>query len=132
VISSPVEKEFISRMENHLKSGVDFRRVAKETLRADLGQIPSEILIRQIGEASLSSPRLLARALSTIFGRGAVQLFSDITETIENPTAGVPQAASFKSIVDELELLQESDSERAWPAYLHDHRLPNDLQEYVK
>ncbi len=124
---------FSFAMNELIAKGLDFKALVRQTLNEILGEIPFETLFIILGEERSRRPTLFVEAMHGYLGKSAPTVCNLIaTRGAEMVPAGrlIPEVAAFEAVKRRFESSEVSESKRRKEALLHDHRIPDELEEY--
>jgi len=127
------ERDFLFRINRLGISGPEFSSLAKETLREVMGEPGSSVVLYGMSKGDLESPERFAKELSTVFGGGAIPILKAIVVGALVGLEGQADPESRNTLPDAATLLEERYGIMAEKqAYLHDHRMKDEMAEYFE
>ncbi len=123
------EKAFLVRTVQLCRTGINFEDLAREALLAKFGGA-TDVLLGGLSQETLADPNLFVRAMSRMFGGGAIGIYEPIVKYIEMGLHG-PRESS--PVLDLIRLLgPPTDSlQQVEGVVLHDHRVEDEDGNYA-
>lgn len=123
----------MSRINGLSISGPEFARLAKETLREIMGETASSVVLYGMSKIVLESPERFAQELSNVFGSGAIPILKAMVVGAMVRSEGPTDAESKGTVPEVPAILEERYGiKAARQAYLHDHRMKDEMAEYFE
>lgn len=112
--------------------GLDFPNHARQTLLEALGEASAETLFVLLGSDAFHDPRLFAEQVCGLLGAGSrVVCKLVVTNAVQEIKGGglLQAVKEFESNSTRFGAIPETE-EKEKPILLHDHRIPDELEEY--
>jgi hypothetical protein len=132
--AASLDRQFGLAMDELIGGGLDFDRVAGETLREVFGDSPYEVFLSRSSSAK-QPPSEFLRSLIAVFPDSVVgTLIVLIARRAMASLASAGHASSYPEyelLINKLQELPQSQSEGAKRRLLHDHREEDELDRLV-
>ena len=130
------EREFVHHIKKSPITGHEFGRLVKETLEETMGIAGSFVVLSAMEGTSVQNPVVVSRELSGLFGAGAESVLRAIAVRANeylNQKMEERETAPFRDPRPQMAGPEERFGiTPIKQVYLHDHRLKDDLDEYVE
>jgi len=107
------ELSFVLKIRESEAKGVSFHEIVKATLPAVIGDAPSFVLLRWVGDKGAKGPRQFVKVVEKMFGKSAKAIIVGLNGSLDpDAMLVVPEEPEekFKAVIDEI---QRVDAEKA-------------------
>jgi len=119
------ELSFVSQMKSAEAQGIPFAEVLRTSLPKVMGDAPSEVLHRWVGEKARSQPKRFAKTVAKMFGPSGKRIITGLEE-IFNPQDLLQDRKEpeepFQALID---VIERADERLNPPRYLDKNRWKN-------
>lgn len=124
------ERAFLAKTVSLRGLGVTFEEVAREALEAKFGGA-TDVLLRDLGPGALVDPNLFVRAMSKMFGRGALGVYEPIMKYLDMGNFRLRESLAVADIARGLgPSAGPGGQKKTIP--LHDQRIKDEQDEYAQ
>jgi hypothetical protein len=125
------EELFAEAMRALEKRGLDFTDTARQTLIEVIGLAATEPLYILLGDEAFRDPELFAERAAKYIGHGSLTLCKLIAHSAIERTPGSNLTPAVKALESDMNRFEEPVMpERKKQHHRHDHRNPDDFEEY--
>ncbi len=123
------ERAFLLKTVRLSRSGVNFEELAREALSSKFGGA-TDVLLRGLSPEILADPNLFVKAMSKMFGRGALGIYEPIVKYVDLGIYGTGGSSPILELIRQLGPAAATGEERKLTP-LHDQRIADEHGDYA-
>ncbi len=123
------ERTFLAKTVRLSRSGVNFEDLAREALSSKFGGA-TDVLLHGLSPEVLADPNMLVKAMTKMFGRGALGIYEPIVKYVDLGLYGTKGFSPVLELIRQLGPAALTDEERELIP-LHDQRIEDEHGDYA-